>query len=227
MSRATIADSAEEGWARMPARVETAPSFMAPPADSVRSSQCCTMVEIERARVLHRPAHQLGVHHRLAVVGDGHAARFLELPHLGQLLAAEPPGDGADRVDPHHARRSRAVDDELGHRAAVVGRRGVRHRADGGEPARRRGARPGGDVLFVLLPRLAQVGVQIDEARHHPLPAHVDHPNAGADTAGDPGTNLRRRPRPSTERPPRRQNPAEDRGPGRRADRDPFAGSPC
>ena len=44
MSRATIADSAAAGWARMPARVETAPSFMAPPADSVRSSQCCTMV---------------------------------------------------------------------------------------------------------------------------------------------------------------------------------------
>ena len=146
--------------------------------------------EIERARVLHRATHQLGVHHRLAVVGDGHAASLLELPHLGQLLAGEPLGDGADRVDPHHPRLACAVDDQLGHRAAVVGRRGVRHRADGREPARRRRTRPGDDVLFVLLPRLAQVGVQIDEPGHDPLPAHVDHAHARTEAGGDPGADL-------------------------------------
>ena len=44
-----------------------------------------------------------GVHHALAVVGERDAAGLGQLGQLGQLLAAEPPGDRADRVHAHDA----------------------------------------------------------------------------------------------------------------------------
>ena len=52
--------------------------------------------------------------------------------------------------------------------AVVVHRLGVGHRAHGGEPAGGGGAGAGGDRLLVLAARLAQVGVQVDEARGRP-----------------------------------------------------------
>ena len=68
---------------------------------------------------------------------------------------------------------ARPRDDHLGDGAGVVDRAGVGHRADVGEAARGRGREPGGDVFFVLLAGLAQVGVQVDERREEPavLPA--------------------------------------------------------
>ena len=54
------------------------------------------------------------------------------------------------------------------------GRVGVGHAADGGEAARRRRARARRDVLLVLVARLAQVHVQIDEAGRHDLARAVD-----------------------------------------------------
>ena len=47
------------------------------------------------------------------------------------------------------------------------------------------------DVFLVLLARLPQVAVQVDEPRHHPAAAHVDDahvpPQAARDAGADPG----------------------------------------
>ena len=64
------------------------------------------------------------------------------------------------------ARRARArlFDDEARHGRVVVDGVGVGHRADGGEAARDGRGRARRDGLLVLLPRLAQVCVQVYEA---------------------------------------------------------------
>ena len=61
------------------------------------------------------------------------------------------------------------------------------HGADGGEAARGRGAGAGGDRLLVLAPRLAQVGVQVDEAG-------ADHEARDVDDRGSAGGEARRPP---------------------------------
>ena len=134
--------------------------------------------QVERARVLERAAHQAGVHHRAAVVGDRDDAALLHVRDVGEHLALEALRDRADRPHPHGADLLRAPHDQLGHRALVVDRLGVRHAADRGEPARGRRARAGLDVLLVLLTGLAQVDVQVDQPGHDPQVLDVDDPAA-------------------------------------------------
>ena len=72
-------------------------------------------------------AHQLGVHHRLAVVRDRPHAGAHHLADLRQLLAQQPLADGADRIDAGETVPPRLQQDVLGHRPAVVDRVGVGH----------------------------------------------------------------------------------------------------
>ncbi len=210
----------------MPARVETGPSFMAPARRQREILAVLHDGEIERARVLHRPAHQLGVHHRLAVVGDGHAAGLLELPHLGQLLAAEPLGDGADRVDAHHARlRARgwmmsSVTARLSLGGVVFG---IAQTAVN-PPAAAARVPVAMSSLYSCPGSRRWVCRSMSPGMTHCPRTSID-PNVRADTGGDPGTDrgddavLQKNVRLGV------KTRAEDRGPGRRADRDPFAGS--
>jgi hypothetical protein len=68
-------------------------------------------------------------------------------------------------VDPHTARLGGTVIDQP-HDGGIVNRRfRVRHAAYPCEPARRRRARSRGDRFLVLLTRLPQVDVHVDEPR--------------------------------------------------------------
>ena len=121
---------------------------------------------VERRGVLQRPAHDDGVVHAAAVVGEhphpgaggGHRAE------LGHPLTREADGDGADRVHVDQpdllAEAVHVLDDDggVGHRVRVG------HREDRGVAAERGGGRAGGDGLGLLTAGLAQVGVQVDEA---------------------------------------------------------------
>ena len=119
--------------------------------------------DAQHRRILERAAHQLRVVDRLAVVAHSDAAGRAQIGKLGQRLALQPLAHRADRIDAAGAVARRFGDDHLGHGALVVRRNGVRHRADRGVAARHRGPRAGGDRLLVLLPRLAQMRVQVDE----------------------------------------------------------------
>src|SRR5581483_10297478 len=98
-----------------------------------------------------------------AVVGDGHAAGLTQFADVGQLLALLTARDGPNRVHARESGGSRLLENELGHTRVVVDGYGVRHARDGGEPAGDGGKRPGGDRLLVLLSRLPQVHVHIDQ----------------------------------------------------------------
>jgi hypothetical protein len=130
--------------------------------------------QVEHGAVLERVAHQAAVHDRLAVVGDGDDAGLAHLADLGQALAGEPDGHGADRIDARQIGRDGFLDDVLGDRAGIVDGVGVGHARDGGEATGQRGARAGEDGLLVFVPRLAQVRVHVDQPGHHPAAAGIE-----------------------------------------------------
>ena len=131
--------------------------------------------KVEHRGVLERAAHEHAVRDGLAVVGDGDDALGLHRADLGELDALEALRDGADREDADERRSPGCA----GRRTRPSARRRatgmrVRHRADGREAARGRGARAGRDRLLVLEARLAEVRVQVDEARRDDEARGVD-----------------------------------------------------
>ena len=158
-----------------PSRVETGPSFTTPSPTSVRSSQWTITGSLDQPRVLEHAPHHAAVHDRLAVVGERHRAGRDQRRHLGHHLALEAARRRGDREHARGRVLARAVEDEVGHRRVVVHGMRVRHAGDRGEAARHRRAAARGDVFLVLLAGLAQVAVQVDEARRHPAAARLDH----------------------------------------------------
>ena len=129
----------------------------------------------QHRRILHRPAHQLPVRHGLTVIADAHAARGTKIGQLRQLFPFQGPAHRTDRIHPARAIPRRLGDDHLRYGPLVVRGKGVGHRADSGVAARYGCASSGGDGLLVLLPRLAQVRVQIDESRDDDEARGIDH----------------------------------------------------
>ena len=154
----------------------TSPSFIAPPCGERRLLAVVGDRDAEVAGVLERRAHQMRADHGLAVVAHGDGARAHHLAELGERSPRLADRDRADRVDAGRVGALRLTDDESDRRLVVGHRIGVRHRADRGEPAGRRGAGAGGDRLDVLAPRLAQVAVHVDEPGRHHQPGAVDRP---------------------------------------------------
>ena len=120
--------------------------------------------QVEGAGEFHSAAHHARVHHRAAIVGDGHHTRGFHGADGRQLFARAVFGDGADGEDVSHGKLAGAFDDVAGDGGIVVHRQRVGHAADGGEAAGGRGARAGLDGFGVLEARLAQVHVHVDEA---------------------------------------------------------------
>ena len=95
----------------------------------------------------------------------------LLLAELGELLALRSDRHRADGIDARELCLGRLLEDELRDAGVVVDRIRVRHARHGGESASDGRGRAGRDRFLVLLPRLAQVHVDVDEARR-------DHPSA-------------------------------------------------
>ena len=176
MSRATITVSATDGRPGIPSRLDHAPSCMCPPPARVSSSACW------------------------ATIAPGSDAAYSSARRITPALATQAPSSVKMRTpsaysSPIGASCSPArptvmqPDDTTSHSPAGgaggehraddrgVVERGSRvgHRHDRGEPAARRGARAGLDGLRLLVARLAQVHVQIDEPRAHHTPRGVQH----------------------------------------------------
>ena len=90
---------------------------------------------------------------------------------LGELLARQALGDGADRHDVDQPGRASEVEDPFGGLGGVGHRAGVGHGQDRGEATDGCRGRAAGDRLGILATGLAQVGVQVDQAgqRHQPV----------------------------------------------------------
>ena len=129
---------------------------------------------VEHGTVFQGAPHQVGVHDRSSVVGNGDCAGVNHVPDVGQFLAPESFRQGADRKDARQAGGARLLADEAGHCGGVVDRVGIRHAGHAGEAAGDRGARTGQHRLLVLVARLAQMNVHVDQPRGDHAARHVD-----------------------------------------------------
>ena len=121
---------------------------------------------VERLHVLQRAAHDHRVVDALAVVGeDPHpGGGVVHGAQLGELLALQADGDGADRLHVAVAGLPAEPPDLLDDAGGVGDREGVGHGVHGGVAAAGGGPGAGEHGLGVLAAGLAQVGVQVDEA---------------------------------------------------------------
>ena len=120
-------------------------------------------------------AHQLGVGDRVPIVRDCHHSGRYHVADLGQLLPLLPLAHRTDGIDPGKSVPPGLGGDVLADRPVVVDRLGVGHTRHGRKAAGGRRQRATADGLFVLLPRLAQMDVHVDEARGHHLTRGVHH----------------------------------------------------
>ncbi len=130
--------------------------------------------DAEDPGVLERGSHDVAGHHRLAIVTHCHCTRAHQLPKLGQPGSLLPHGNGADGIDPCLPCPLGLADDEADHALVVAHRIGVGHGTHCREAAGHRGHRPGGDGLEILLPRLAQVGVEVYQSRGNDPASRID-----------------------------------------------------
>ena len=127
--------------------------------------------------VLQGPAHEAGVGHTGAVVGEDPHPEAVELAEGGQLLAGPALGD-AGRGD--HVAGGVAPEPQhlLHHRGGVDRRVGVGHGHQRGVPAEGAGPGAGLDGLGVLPAGFPEVGVEVDEAGGDDAPVRSE--NSGA-----------------------------------------------
>ena len=157
-----------------PSLVDHSPSCMTPPPVRVRSS-ACWMTGTPKCWAYIR-ARRISS----AFITGLPSSEIARTPArtISPISASSSPSSplliGADGIDPGVAVPPRLQQDVLGHRAAVVDRLGVRHAGHGGEAAGRRGHGAGAHRLLVLLPRLAQVDVDVDQPGRHHQPGGVE-----------------------------------------------------
>ena len=152
---------------RSPSDAATGPSCATPSPFSDLILAVLDHRHVEHAGVLERAPRQDRRRHRQAIVGHRDAAGFLQLGDVGELFALLAARDGANRIDAREARFGRLLQNQPRHAGVVVHRLGVRHARDRGKSAGHRRGDAGRDRLLVLLPRLAQVHVHVDEAGAH------------------------------------------------------------
>ncbi len=174
ISRATMMSSAAAGMPASPSRIDSKPSFITPPTVSSGTWQCCmitrsNILAYSRARRI-RAAEATG----RPVVGEGDRTAGDELAELGQLLPLAALAHGPDRIDVCLPGALGLEHDELGRGLGVDRRQRVGHAGDGGHAAGQRGGRAGGDGLVLLVARLAEVDVDVDQARADDHAAGVD-----------------------------------------------------
>ena len=146
---------------------------------------------VEGLDVLQGSAHEDGVGHALAVVGeDAHAGLGgRHGAHLGQVLALKALGDGAHGVDVDPAGLAAEAQDLLDDAGVVLHGVGVGHGEHGRVPADGGGAGSGEDGLGVLAAGLAQVGVDVDQARQSDEAGGVVAGGAGGRLGGGVGAD--------------------------------------
>ena len=179
-SRATAISSASAGRPASPSEAETRALVHVPALDErgVLGVVGDHHLDRERLRVRRaRCAAAAAVGTAVAVVGEHPHAGLDHLPHLGERLPRQPFRDRADREDVGQARRGRRGRGPRGRSPAWSATGiGVRHRRDGGVATDRGGPGSGLDRLLVLVARLSQVRVQVDEPRRERRgPGAVDH----------------------------------------------------
>ena len=165
MSRATMMSSAAAGMPPSPSRIDSKP-FVHHAADGQLGHLAVLHDHaVEHLGVFEGPAHQGRRGDRGSVVGERDGAAGDELAEFGQLFALASLADGADGIDVGLPGPLGLEHDELGRGLGVDGGHRVGHAGDRRHAAGQGGGRAGGDGLVLLVARLAEVDVNVDQAR--------------------------------------------------------------
>ena len=175
-SRATAASSAAAGQPRSPSTVATNPSFASAPCGQASHPRHA------RRSAARAPRHTRARSGTSSAVATGAPSSVkpttpasASSPSAARVSPARPALIGAPREQPdRRARRGRRATDCVEDGGIVESRRRVRHRADRREPAVRGRCKTGGDRLGVLVARLAQMDVKVDEPRRDDHASLVD-----------------------------------------------------
>ena len=179
-SRAMIDSSATAGQPARPSSPDSAPSFIWAPSVSRGSCACWAITPSKVLTYSSARRMSSGSETQNAVVGeDAHVrARPRHRADLGELLALEADGDGADRAHGGVAVLRRRGDATCSTTPAVSATGEVFAIAKTAVKPPAAAARGAGEHgLALLVARLAQVGVQVDEAGQRDEPVGVDRPS--------------------------------------------------
>ena len=120
--------------------------------------------------IIHRATLHQRVGQRLLCVTEGDTAVVAQARHVAQLLAAQPAGEGADRVDARIVTEHLvAVVDQFDSGRVIDWRLCVGRDTQGGNPVLDRGLGFAGNVGFFRLPRIAQSRLAIDQPRQYEM----------------------------------------------------------
>ena len=136
--------------------------------------------------VLHGTLQHLGVLDGRFGLRVAHAAGFLQLGHLGQVLALEATGQGAQREQAAAAELARTQLEHLDQTWLVQGRVGIGQADHAGHAPRSSGGQFGLQHAFVFVTGFAQAHSQVHQARRHDEAGGVDDAvgfEIGADVA--------------------------------------------
>ena len=173
MSRITMMSSEMVGIPGIPSSVEESPSFMRPPCRELQLLAVRDNGQLQGVGVLECPLHEPRVHDGPAVIGKARRARLLEIAELGEHLPLGALADGGNRVDVGEVGLPGLPQDELRHGAVVVHGVRVGHAGNGGETARHGRLASRLDRFLVLVARLPQVRVDVDEPGHDELSLEI------------------------------------------------------
>ncbi len=162
-----------------------------PPSERRGSSGCWMIRRVEGADVAERPAHDLGVGHRLQPVGEGERPALGQQAHLHEIAAFQPLGHRGIAIDLGQARLPGAPRDEFDRGDIVDDRVGVGEAHHAGDSARGRGTGTAGDGLHMLLAGLAQLHAHVHEPRRQAMARALHHLGLVRQAfAIDPGADL-------------------------------------
>jgi hypothetical protein len=128
----------------------------------------------EGGGVLHGAQQHLGVDHGDVGLAEGDAAGLGQFRHLGQALAGQANGQGADRVNIGELGQPRPVTQHLDEAWFVERRIGIGRAGQGRDATGGGGGHFGLERRLVFEPRLAQSRREVDQARADDAAACVD-----------------------------------------------------
>ena len=134
----------------------------------------------EAPRVLEGAAHELGICDGIGIVGNHHRTPHLHVADLRQVLTTATLADASGDMEIQFGGNLRGhIQHTLDHASVIDGGLRVRHHHQTGDATSHGRLRARFQGFRVLMPRLAQMGVQVEETRQHHHFRGVDDPGSG------------------------------------------------
>ena len=128
---------------------------------------------IRKLRIFENPPHHRRVHDGRAVVAEGHGARLAKSHHLRHYPTLELASRRSNRANLGRGILLGPIENVFRDGGVVVDGVGIRHTGHLCESARHRRSASARQVFLVFLPRLAQMGMHVDETGRDPRPFGV------------------------------------------------------